>query len=111
MSGVFIQAQMVSQILSAVLDGRPLLGVWNRWSEASWILGWSLVGGLLAWRLRNLVILVPVGVGVAGILFGLCRLLFIQGTWVPLVPSALGLVVTGAVVTALSHRVAFKANS
>ena len=46
--GVFLQAQMVSQILSKVLDDRPLLWWWSIWSEAIWIYGWSIIGGLLA---------------------------------------------------------------
>jgi CHASE2 domain-containing sensor protein len=52
--GVFLQAQMVSQILSAVLDKRPLIWVWDQWSESLWIWGWSIVGGILALRLRSL---------------------------------------------------------
>ena len=35
--GVIIHAHMVSQLLSAVLDNRPLLWAWSKWSEALWI--------------------------------------------------------------------------
>jgi len=52
MPGVLVQAQMVSQILSAVLDGRPLLSVWSTWGEIVWIWGWSLVGSAIAWVLK-----------------------------------------------------------
>ncbi len=95
MGGVFIQAQMVSQILSAVLDGRPLLSVLPQWGEAFWVLGSSIVGGLLAWYFGRLKYLLPAGGVVIAVLSGVCFLLFIQGWWMPLVPSALALIFTG----------------
>lgn len=102
MPGVVVQAHMVSQILSTVLDNRPLFWSWPSWGEALWVWGWSLVGGLLAWRFRSLVYL-GLAVGAAlGILYGLCFVLLIQGAWVPLVPSALVLVATGGSVVALT---------
>ncbi|GAB4200244.1 MAG: hypothetical protein Fur006_51650 [Coleofasciculaceae cyanobacterium] len=97
--GVFVQAQMVSQILSAVLDGRPLLGVWPHWGDALWMWGWSVVGGMLAWRIQKVI---PLGVAtcVAIVtLYGVCFVLLLQGSWVPLVPSALAAIATaGSVV-------------
>jgi CHASE2 domain-containing sensor protein len=48
--GIFIQAQMVSQILSAVLDERPILGVLPFWGDIFWIWVWSSVSGLIVWR-------------------------------------------------------------
>lgn len=101
MPGVLVQAQMVSQILSAVLDQRSLLWVWPKWGEFFWVWGWSLIGGMLAWRLRS-----PLHLGLAvgatlGSLYGLCFLLLeLNSCWVPLVPSVLALVVTGGSVTA-----------
>ena len=41
---VVLQAHLISQILSAVLDNRPLLGWWSQGSEALWI--WVWAGGL-----------------------------------------------------------------
>ncbi|WP_442939825.1 CHASE2 domain-containing protein [Nostoc sp.] len=46
--GVFLQAQMVSQLLSAALDGQPLLWTWPLWGEVIWVWGWSFLGGLLS---------------------------------------------------------------
>ena len=93
-SGVFMQAQMLSQILSAVLDRRPLLWVWSQWGEVIWIWGWSLVGGILAWRFRPLLYLGLSGGIALTALYGLSFGLFLKGGWVPLVPSAIALVVT-----------------
>ncbi len=97
--GVFIQAHMVSQILSAVLDRRPLLWVWPQWGEAFWIWVWSLAGSIIAWRFRRLAYL-GLAVGAAlGMLSGLCFVLLTHwGRWVPLVPSVLALVATGGTV-------------
>jgi CHASE2 domain-containing sensor protein len=95
MSGVMLHAQMVSQILSAVKDKRPLLWVWSPWSEALWVWSWSLLGGILAWRIRNFLHLGLAGGAALGILYGLSFGLICQGGWVPLVPSGLALVITG----------------
>jgi CHASE2 domain-containing sensor protein len=100
MPGIVAHAQMVSQILSAVLDKRPLLWVWPVWGEALWIWGWSLAGGLLFWRF-NLIRLALVGSSLI-ILYGVCFGLLTQGGWVPLVPSALVLVFTSGSVFAYS---------
>lgn len=100
MPGVILHAQMVSQILSAFLDKRPLLWVWPQWGEVLWVWGWSFVGGVLAWCFRSLQSL-GLAVGVTlGVLYGLCFCLMTQGGWVPLVPSALALVTTGGRVIA-----------
>jgi CHASE2 domain-containing sensor protein len=97
MPGVIVQAQMVSQIVSAVKDGRPLLSAWSFWGEVLWVWSWSLVGGVIAWRCRSGLYLILVGVGAIGVLYVLCLVLLCQGYWVPLVPSALVLIVTGGI--------------
>lgn len=92
--GVFVQAQMVSQILSAVLEHRPVLWWWPGWVEVTWVWGWSLLGGILAWRVRQPLRLGIAGVTGLGLLFGICFGIFTQAGWVPLVPSAFALVAT-----------------
>ncbi|KAM3091008.1 CHASE2 domain-containing protein [Phormidesmis sp. 146-35] len=92
--GVVIHAQMVSQLLSAVLDQRPLLWVWSPGVEGLWIWGWSIAGvwvagmsvwtgrtGLLYWSITSAGVLILLG----GICFGWLK----QGGWIPLVPSAI----------------------
>ncbi|MEH2411454.1 CHASE2 domain-containing protein [Nostoc sp.] len=96
--GVFVQAQMLSQILSAVLDRRPLLWWWSGWMEFLWIWGWSLVGGITAWYYSK-----PLHLGLAVVvilltLFGLCFGVFTLAGWVPLIPSILALLATQVVV-------------
>ncbi|WP_449419977.1 CHASE2 domain-containing protein [Phormidium nigroviride] len=110
MPGVIVHAQMVSQILSAVLDERPLLWVWSQWGETLWVWGWSLFGGVLAWRIRNSLRLGLAGGATLGVLYGLSFGLICQGGWVPLVPSALALVVTGGSVVSNSRIQKVKPN-
>lgn len=103
MPGVVLQAQMVSQLISAVKDGRSLIDVWPLWAEALWIWGWAIVGGALAWRYRSTLILV-LGEGSAiGFLYLLCFLLLMQGKWIPIIPSTLSLVMTSSSVIAYSR--------
>ncbi len=96
MPGVVVHAQMVSQILSAVLDKRSLILFWPAWLEGSWILVWSLVGASLAWRLRQLLLLVLAEMAALVGLVGICYVILTQQGWVPLVPPALALLVSGA---------------
>ena len=110
MPGVIVHAQMVSQILSAVLDERPLLWVWSQWGETLWVWGWSLFGGVLACRIRNSLHLGLAGGATLGVLYGLSFGLICQGGWVPLVPSALALVVTGGSVVSNSRIQKVKPN-
>ncbi|ARV59407.1 sensor protein Chase2 [Nostocales cyanobacterium HT-58-2] len=98
MPGVIVQAHMVSQLLSTVLDKRPLLQVWSLWAEIIWISGWSLVGGVLALRVRLLPRLALFVCLSCGFLWVLCFSLLIQAYWVPFIPSALALMGTGSVV-------------
>jgi CHASE2 domain-containing sensor protein len=96
--GVILQAQMVSQIVSAVKDGRPLLSVLPVWGEVLWVWGWSVVGGAIAWRFGLGRYLILAGGGAIAVLYIQCFILFCSGIWVPLVPSAFVLVVTGGTV-------------
>lgn len=100
MPGVLVQAQMASHILSAVLDKRPLLWTWSKWGEACWVWGWSLVGGLIVWRIHRRIYLVMAATAAIGVLYGVCFGLLIEGGWVPLMPSGLALVATcGSAIT------------
>ncbi len=103
--GVFVQAHMVSQIISAVLERRPLFWWWSTPIEAVWVWGWSLVGGILAWHIRQPLRLVLAGIIGLGLLVGICFGIFILAGWIPLVPSALALgTATAAIASRKQHR-------
>jgi len=99
MPGVVVHAQIVSQILAAVLDGRPLIWYWPLWAEGLWIFAWSAAGGSLGWFVRNpWWFSLAAGVTVLG-LVGICVGLFAIAAWVPLVPPAFAILGTaGSVV-------------
>lgn len=102
--GVLVQAQMVSQILSAVLDRRPLLWVWPDWAEGLWIVGWSAVGGALTISVRSRIWLVlSIGASLV-ILVGTCWGALLYGGWLPLVPSTLVLIITSSSVVVVKEN-------
>lgn len=101
MPAVWIHAHMVSQIISAAMDDRPLLKVlpqWGaiQWGDALWVWLWSLAGGLLAWGCRRSFLLLGLtSAGTIWILQKICLIILIQGIWMPLVPSALSFLLAG----------------
>lgn len=98
--GVEMQAHAISQILSAVLDQRPLLRVWHKGWEYGWIIAWGLLGISLGRFLRSpWKILFGLGAAVVS-LIGLGYGLILLGWWVPIVPALLGLVLNGIGLTA-----------
>jgi CHASE2 domain-containing sensor protein len=92
--GVILQAQMVSQLLSAALDGRPLIRSWDLGQDALWIWGWAVSGGWLAiWLRRPMYLVVGTGIAIA-LLSGVTLILFQFGYWVPWIPAAIAIVGT-----------------
>jgi CHASE2 domain-containing sensor protein len=87
--GVFVQAQMISQIVSAVLDKRHLLWWFPKWMEIIWIWGWSFYGAMIGWGVKKTLHLATITATAILTLFALCFTFFIQGGWVPLIPSSL----------------------
>lgn len=115
MPGVMVQAQMVSQLVSAALDSRPLLQVWTGWQEGLWIGTWALVGGLLARGSRRIQSSTNRWGGAialaAGLLYGLCFSALLQGTWIPFVPSLLALLLSSSAVRYSLYRTRQQAKS
>lgn len=103
--GVETHAHVVSQIVSAVLDDRPLLTGWAEGWEYLWIVGWGMVGILFS-RLLPSPGKTLLGLGVASLLLvGICYGLLLLGWWVPVVP-ALGVLVlnSAGLTTAMFYR-------
>ena len=98
-AGVFLQAQMTSQIISAVKNGRPLLVWWPQWAEYLWLGAWSLVAGLVSWRFRSPLLLGLAVAGMLSVLYGCSYVIFLQGVWVPVIPSAMAIIVTSGMVS------------
>jgi len=94
MPGVEVHGQIVSQILSAVLDGRPLFWFWSEWGEVLWIWSWSLTGGILARVARTPRQLVLSESVALGLLLGTSVVMFFGSGWIPVVAPTLGLIIT-----------------
>jgi CHASE2 domain-containing sensor protein len=104
MPGVVLQAHMISQLVNAVLERRSLLWVWPQGVEVLWIWSWSLVGGILAWRLPHLLWLgMSVGVAIGGLTM-ICCFTLTRAGWIPLVPAGLGLVGTSGLLVYVAFR-------
>ncbi|MEG4624598.1 CHASE2 domain-containing protein [Microcoleus sp. w1-18aA5] len=98
--GVEMQAHETSQMISAVLDRRPLLQVWGEGWETLWIAVWGLLGMSLGRFLRS-PWKILIGLLIASITpIALCYWLILLGWWVPIVPVLLVLVLNGAGLTA-----------
>ncbi|MEM9266653.1 MAG: CHASE2 domain-containing protein [Cyanobacteria bacterium P01_F01_bin.13] len=88
--GVIVHAHMASQLLSAVLDQRPLIRWWPNLLEILWIGSVSLLGSFLVWWKfsRRYPIWILISSGIVVIIFIGYGLLLL-GVWIPTVPTAL----------------------
>jgi len=103
-AGVELHANFVSQLLSAALQGRPLMRVIPDWLEYLWIFAWACLGSSLCWQFRKpwqsagtilLAMLLLTGTGFV---------LFLVGWWIPVVPTGLALMGSAAGITSyLAH--------
>jgi CHASE2 domain-containing sensor protein len=102
--GVFIHAQMVSQLLSAVEEGRPLLGWWPQWLEVVWIVFWGALGTLVFWWWRSLRRRLGfLALASLALTLGSWLGFLLFGVWIPFVPSLLALGGTGLVLSLLER--------
>ena len=103
--GVFVQGQMTSQLISAALDGRPLIHWWSLGQEILWIGGWAIAGGLMARQLLGLPRLAG-ALAIGGlVLYGSGYGAMVVATlWIPLIPPLLALGGTAATIALLNYR-------
>lgn len=85
MPGVVLQAQVASQILSAVLDGDRLPWSWPDWAEVVWIVILTGVGSSLMVLTQRGLVLIAFGTSGLVITGGVSVACFIAGGWVPVV--------------------------
>ena len=86
---VDIQAHATSQIISATLDGRPLIQSWAEPWEYIWIIGWGIIG-LVVWvRLLPPHRIFLYGLIAGGALIGVSYVSMLSGYWIPVVPPLL----------------------
>jgi CHASE2 domain-containing sensor protein/predicted Ser/Thr protein kinase len=102
MPGVIVHAQIISQILSAVLDKQPLWWIVPDWLGGIWIGSWCLTGSLLAWYVRHPVRLLGIVGGATILLIGGGAIAFSQAVWLPLVSPFIGLIASSIGVLGLT---------
>lgn len=97
MPGVAVHGQMVSHILSAVLDGKPLFRFWSEPWEWLWIIIWGILGTYWGLKIKHPLILIAGNFLGLIILFGVSYELFIQLFWIPVAAPGLALILTFSV--------------
>lgn len=87
--GVEIHATLASQIISAVLDGRPLIRTFPEWAEILIIIGFSYLGiSLQLWKTSEWQrAVLTVGTGGLSLILGSGMLIW-GGLWFPVIPAA-----------------------
>ncbi|MEM9541396.1 MAG: CHASE2 domain-containing protein [Cyanobacteria bacterium P01_E01_bin.42] len=110
MRGLYIQAQIVSSILSTVLDERPQIWWLPWWGDTIWLGIWSALGGIIVWqgnywfnKSRSLYLTLTFSLSLA-ILFASCWSFFLVGGWLPLIPASLGLFLSGMAIAILPTK-------
>ncbi len=103
MAGVYIHANFVSQVINAVLNGRPpTLKTWSEPLEWLWILGWAAAGAVLTWAQRysrRPILRVASIVAAAACLTASSYFAFMKGWWIPVVPPLMALAGSSIAVT------------
>jgi CHASE2 domain-containing sensor protein len=98
MAGVTIQAQMVSQLISAALYERSLIWWWPYWGDILWIVGWASMGSLIVWSLQRPQRLTSVGILIFIAQGAISYVVFISYSgWLPVVPAAIALILAGGI--------------
>jgi CHASE2 domain-containing sensor protein/DNA-binding NarL/FixJ family response regulator len=111
MAGVVIHAHLVSQILSAALDGRAMINVLSSEGEWLWILFWSFTGSCVSWKLLQVNLrkrrfwgLSILGISIAvGILIVSSYGSFLIGWWIPTVSPVIALI-SSAIIASNFHK-------
>lgn len=94
MSGVVLHANIISQILNSVLDGRALINTFSERLEMIWIFIWGVIGGIIGWIFKEIKWFVILSCLNIVILLGVSFLAFLQGWWIPVIPCLLVYLIT-----------------
>jgi CHASE2 domain-containing sensor protein len=101
--GIEYHAHVISQILSNVIDNRPMLHSWGDMEEYIWIFIWGflpiVIGRITQSVWRNIL-----SVSVAGFCLFSCGyvMLWVWGIWIPIAPSLLMLALNGVGLSAFA---------
>ena len=100
--GVEMHAHITSQILSTVLDNRPMLRVWGNGWEYLWIIAWGITGIVLGRKFHRpasyVLVIGLTGLGLTGASFAL---LWLGGWWIPVIPALVALTMNGLILPSI----------
>lgn len=101
--GIDYHAHVVSEILSHVIDSRPMLSSWGETQEYIWIVIWGLVPIFLG-RITQSVWTNLLSAGVAVIILLSCGygMLWLWGIWIPVAPNFLILAINAVGLSAFA---------
>jgi diguanylate cyclase (GGDEF)-like protein len=109
--GIVIQANLTSQIISAALDGRPMIRVWSKQQKWLWIILWSFIGAIATLKLLAISPIsrkiprweiFPLLLGI-GSLFGISYYAFLWGWWLPVISPLAGFISAAIALIAYQH--------
>ncbi len=104
MEGIVIHAHMLSQLISAAEEGKPLLTTLPVWQDWFWIWRGTFLGGLLVISLRNKGLNLVINGIITVVLYGICFILFLKGFWVPFAPTVIALAISNSMMLGLSSK-------
>ena len=94
--GLYLHGHVVSQLVSAVEDNRPLIWWLPFWGDWLWIGFWSIGSGLIISLRKNYL---NQGLAITGcviVLSGVCWLVLTQGGWLAWIPGVMAIVITAS---------------
>jgi CHASE2 domain-containing sensor protein len=88
-AGVQLQAYFIHELISAALQGRPLLRVCPDFLESLWIFIWSFIGAVITWQIKqprkSIFIFILLGLVLNISLY----IALLAGWWIPIIPPGL----------------------
>ncbi|PSR18033.1 diguanylate cyclase [filamentous cyanobacterium CCP3] len=100
MAGVEMHAQSISQLLDAIAGQPALYRFLPQWGEFLWLLGWTVVAGVVGWTVRRPAFLLVLSGSIVLGIWGISGLALAQLIWVPTAePIAAFLLALGLVLT------------
>ncbi|BAZ41759.1 diguanylate cyclase with PAS/PAC and Chase2 sensors [Calothrix sp. NIES-4101] len=98
MAGVELQAHFTNELITAAIDGRPLIKVWSNSLEWLWIIVCAYLGAIARWRIKSITTSFTTIIILCG-LFTVCAfIIFLDGWWIPIIPGLMAML--GSTITA-----------
>jgi CHASE2 domain-containing sensor protein len=96
--GIIHQAQLISSIISAVLDGRSLMKSWSDWQENFWLIAWLVGFNFLFWEFapkRSFLLFIALFalliLSIAFLWIHAYLNFILNGYWIPVIPLSIAL--------------------